>query len=152
MTTWQGAQIAKWLTDAGFTGDEIVHGVALALAATGGADHYSHNPTSWALTERRGLYALRPQEGVGTNRFDLFDPVQATAALREHYVEQGNRWDWHPAHLSGEALRLEPMVRLMLKQPDPMQPAVDTGGMHGALTRLLGLRNAVLEAGANRGP
>ena len=152
MTTWSGAQIARWLTDAGFSGDEVVHGVALALAASGGADHYQFNPTSVPSTERRGLYGMARHELPTVCYADLFDPVQATEMLRVVYLGQGNRWDWHPVHNSGAALAQEPMIRLMLKQPAPGQPAVDTGGMMGALGRMVGARKAIQQAGVNRGP
>lgn len=152
MTTWSGSRIAQWLRAAGFEPEHVVHGTALSLAASGGADHYSHNPTSLPHTETRGLYALRVELVGGDPGGELYDPVFASRTLRQLFTANGNRWDWHPVHVSGAALAQVPTVRLMLRAPGPHEPTRPTYGFAASVERLLALRNAMSRMGANRAP
>jgi hypothetical protein len=144
--------IAKWLRDAKLPEDQVVHAVALALAATHGADHYRANPTVNPDLERQGLYALKQSDTPTDWEGDLFDPVQSSQALTATYRANGNRWDWHPVHVSGAVVELEPVVTMMLSNRKSSRGAVNVGSFRETLGRMTQLRDAVVQAGSDSGP
>lgn len=146
MTTWSARQIGKWLTEAGLAPADVVHGTALALAATGGADHWSHNPTSVPEYERRGIYALRVDQSGGDAPGDLYHPVKASAALAAMLAANGGSWSWHPVHESGAALAIEDVVRLMLADRGGATGAARRGDYDDVLARTLSQANAYRKA------
>lgn len=152
MTVWSPTQIAKWLTAAKLPAEQLTHAVALALAATHGADHYRHNPTSSPAMERCGLFALRSSETPSDWTGDLFSPVDSAGAVVAAYRANDDRWDWHPVHVSGAALVIEPMVAMMLADGGSPGGAVNVRNFRESVGRMVQLRDAMVQTGADRGP
>lgn len=152
MTVWAPTMLARWLREAQLDEGQVIHAVALGLAATQGADHYRHNVTAHPSTERQGIFALRRADLPPDLDVDLYSPTDSARALVAVYRAQGERWDWHPVHLSGAALALEPMVTLMLADRNAPRGAVDVRGFRESVGRMVQLRDAVSRAGSDRGP
>jgi hypothetical protein len=114
VTSWGPAGIAKFARDAGFSRSQVVDAVALALAVSGGADHYAHNPISSPGAERRGLWAVRVDEVPGELVADLFSPHDAAAVARALFQATSDSFAWHPGWITGAAAKLAPMVELSL--------------------------------------
>ena len=152
MTVWAPTMIARWLREAGLPEYLITHGVALSLAATQGADHYRENPTSVPELERRGIFALKASDVPDGLDVDLFSPTDSATALVAAYRANGDRWDWHPVHVSGQALKLHPVVVMMLKDRNAPKGAVDVRSFAESVGRVAQVREAVRQAGPHRGP
>ena len=152
MTVWAPTMIARWVRDAGLPEGQVIHATALALAATHGADHYKANPTAHPVTERQGIFALRRADLPPDLDVDLFSPTDSATALVGIWRAQGERWDWHPVHLSGAALALEPMVTLMLADRNSPRGAVDVRSFRESVSRMVQLRDAMVQAGSLDGP
>jgi hypothetical protein len=114
MTQWGTAYVAQVARAAGFTGESLHDAVALAMAASGGADHYRHNPITVPGAERRGLFAIRVDEVPAELVADLFDPAANAGVARALYGLSGASFGWHPTWISGAAGRLRPAIVLHL--------------------------------------
>lgn len=114
MTAWGSAMVAKIAKGAGFGGEALHDAVALALAASGGADHYQHNPISSPGAERRGLWAIRVDEVPGGEAADLFNADVNAAIARALWELSSGTFGWHPAWVSGAAAQVRPAVVLHL--------------------------------------
>jgi hypothetical protein len=152
VTQWPALRIAQWLDAAGLPEGQLDHAVALALAVSEGCDHYHHNSTSDPRQARSGLWAMRQDDVPGDDPVNLHDPAASAQAVVAQWREQGERWDWHPTHLSGAALTIEPMVAMMLARRKLRLPApnVEHYGEHVARARQLS--EAIRRAGEQRGP
>jgi Lysozyme like domain len=114
VTQWGASMVADIAGKAGFRGEELHDAVALALAASQGCDHYAHNPISAPGAERRGLWAIRVDEVPAGELPDLFNPSVSAAVARALWQLSGKSFGWHPAWISGEAMRVRPVVVLHL--------------------------------------
>lgn len=110
VTSWGPQAVAKYAEGAGFKGDALHDAVALAMAATQGADHYRHNPAMVPGAERRGLWAIRLDEVPAARVVDLFKPEHAAAIARELWAAAGESFGWHPTWISGHAAHVRPLV------------------------------------------
>lgn len=136
MSTWSAHQVGKWAAAAGFAGGSLHDAVAVALAASQGADHYKANPSGMPGHEQRGLFAIRVDHVGGDPAGLLFHPQHNTDAARALFLAHGEDWEWHPAWLSGAAIELVPSVRLILRSPPklvfPFAAASFAEGLHNA--------------------
>jgi Lysozyme like domain len=114
VTAWGSPAIATIAKAAGFSGDALHDAVALALAASGGADHYRYNPISLPGAERQGLWAIRVDEVPPDRIVDLFNANHCAAIARELWVASSKSFGWHPAWVSGAAAEVRPAVVLHL--------------------------------------
>lgn len=114
MSTWHAAQVAQWVQAAGWKGDDITTATALAMAASGGDDHHTSNPSWVPALERRGLFALRACEAPALSPGELYDPVRNAKAAWAFWRDMGGTWAWHPVWVSGEAGRELEAVRAVL--------------------------------------
>lgn len=95
--------MARFARGVGFEGETLHDAVALALAASGGADHYAYNPISAPGAERRGLWAIRLDELPEGLEGDLFDPAHNARVARALWALSSQSFDWHPAWINGQA-------------------------------------------------
>jgi hypothetical protein len=114
MSQWGVAAVAGWASRAGWSGDELHHAVAVAMAASGGADHWCYNPTSVPGVERRGLWAIRVDEVEPDEVARLFDPSAAAVIAHRLWSSAGGHWQWHPVWITGAAAQQLPLVRAVL--------------------------------------
>lgn len=103
MSTWGAQGVAQFARAVGFKDDALHDAVALALAASGGADHYAYNPISAPGAERRGLWAIRLDEQPDELRGDLFDPRHAAGVVRALWEASSRSFDFHPTWINGQA-------------------------------------------------
>lgn len=103
MSTWGAQGVARFARAAGFKGEALHDAVALALAASGGADHYAYNPISAPGAERRGLWAVRVDEQPAELVGDLFDPSHAARVARALWEGASQSFGWHPTWINGQA-------------------------------------------------
>lgn len=140
MTRWNTAKVGQWARDAGWTGAELHHAVAVAMAASQGDDHHVSNPSYVPALERRGLWALRASEAPDLDADDLFNPVKNAAAAHAAWSDHGRSWSWHPVWVAGAADEHVGLVRAVLtgKLREPSDPATRNFlGMLDGQARLL---------------
>jgi hypothetical protein len=95
------SQIAAYASDAGFSGDNLVTAVAVALAESSGNPNASgDNGTSYGLWQIH--YTVHPEVLSGDDPSVLFDPARNAAAAMTVFQEQGwNAWSTYgtaPGH------------------------------------------------------
>lgn len=112
MTAWGFDTVAKIAKGAGFSGEALHDAVSLAMAASGGADHYRYNPIGTPGAERQGLWAIRVDEVPPARIVDLFNPDQCAAIARELWVAASSSFGWHPVWITGAAAEIRPAVVL----------------------------------------
>jgi len=113
MTTWSVPAVATYAARSGWRGSDLHYAVAVAVAASGGADHYRQNPTTLPGSERRGLFALRVDQLPDDATPDLYDPQTNADMARVFYRAVGD-WGWHPVHVSGAATNALDYVKASL--------------------------------------
>lgn len=142
VSTWGAQGIARFARLVGFKGELLHDAVALALAASGGADHYAHNPISAPGAERRGLWALRvdeqPDELVG----DLFDPAHNAAVARALWERSSGSFSYHPAWINGQAAQRRAYVPQALAGNAKHNENVPALSFRGHMVRLLARADA----------
>ena len=116
VTQWGADMVAAVARRVGWKGAPLVDATALAMAASGGADHYSHNPISAPGAERRGLWAIRVDEVPGDSAVDLFDVDANALVARALWELSSQTFAWHPAWVSGTAARIRPSIELHLSK------------------------------------
>jgi hypothetical protein len=135
MTLWGSSFIASLARDAGFKGDAVHDAVALAVAATQGADHYRHNPISWPGAERRGLWAIRVDEVPGDELVDLFNPSASARVAFALWQASSQSFGWHPTWISGAAANVRPSIVLHLSGQGRRGGPVATRGWPAHMAR-----------------
>jgi len=115
VSTWGAQGVARFARAAGFRGESLHDAVALALAASGGADHYRYNPISAPGAERRGLWALRVDEIPAELLGDLFDPTHNGAVVRALWEASGESFAFHPTWINGQAAQRRAYVPQALR-------------------------------------
>jgi Lysozyme like domain len=148
MTTWSAAKVAGWAQKAGWYGDEIPEATSYAMATSQGADHYSWCPSLSPSSEHRGLWGIRLDSVSDDEAASLYDPLANAGVAFSQWVANGRTWGWHPAHWSGEALRLRPVIVLALNSPRRTIVNGESGTFTDRLNRLLQLNNYVRSIGS----
>lgn len=112
VTAWGFDAVAKIAKGAGFSGEALHDAVSLAMAASGGADHYRYNPIGTPGAERRGLWAIRVDEVPAGETPDLFSASVSAAVARALWQLSSESFGWHPAWITGAAAEIRPAVVL----------------------------------------
>ena len=146
VTTWGPPAIAKFAKGAGFSGESLHDAVSLAMAASGGADHYRHNPISSPGAERQGLWAIRVDEVPPERIADLFNPDQCAAIARALWVASSQSFGWHPAWISGSAAEVRPAVVLHLSGKGRRNGPLSGREFHTQVTGLAALAEQIAQA------
>jgi hypothetical protein len=95
VTTWGPVGIAQLAERAGVPNAELPVVVALALAASGGRDHFHYvNPID-PSSERWGLWALPDPQWGSVSGPDLWDPVVSAKTLMAKSDARGDGYTWH---------------------------------------------------------
>lgn len=91
-------QVFTFARKAGFDRQQASHATAVAMAASGGADHYQWTHPTTPGVDQRGLFALDVNRVGEADASTLYDPqvnAEWAYALFEHY---GKGWHWHPVY------------------------------------------------------
>jgi hypothetical protein len=143
---WGSDAVARWATGAGWRGEALHDAVALAIAASGGADHYRSNPISTPGAERRGLWALRVDEVPAHVADDLWLPSVCAQVAHNLWSASDGSFAWHPVWISGAATAARPSVVAHLSgrsAPGGFGPRVPFGPMLG---RMMATSEAIAHA------
>jgi Lysozyme like domain len=100
MTTWAARSIAKFARDGGFYGDDVKVATAIALAATGGHDHYDMRAGVPGSGHWMGLWAIDADEHPDLVARDLLDPYAAARAAKQ-LTDDADGFDWSPVWRNG---------------------------------------------------
>lgn len=142
VTAWGPQTIAKFAQAAGFSGEALHDAVALALAASNGADHYRHNPVAHPGAERRGLWAIRVDQVPFGITADLFDPENNAMVTQALWHESGGAFSWHPTWINGAAARERQWVTPALRGRTDDGRVVHAHGFGDVLARMVARANA----------
>ena len=97
---WDAHQLARVAEHAGFVGDDVRTAVAVALATSGGMDHYRFRPGSPGSGDYHGLW------GIDTDRYPWYStvrldiPAENARCARELCAEHWG-WRWSPVWEAG---------------------------------------------------
>jgi hypothetical protein len=107
MSYWAPLEILGFARKAGFDNVDAKYATAISLVATGGADHYQHDTPGVAGSGLYGLWGLPLSDTGAVSVSDLMSVACSGQRLRECFVSNGRRWNWHPAYKSdaGAAVR-----------------------------------------------
>ena len=124
MTHHSAHAIASIASRAGFTGKALTEAVSIALAASGGADHFDlvlhHEP----LLGYRGLFGLSV-DGLSTEDRDmLFDPHYSAERLYQLWRSNAHSWPADGFIRRGLASGLVTETEVVLRSREPSQPLV----------------------------
>lgn len=114
MTQWSTHKVSEWARQAGWRGADVTEAVALAMAASNGADHATTNPSYKPELERRGLWQLTTAEAEAWDFGDLYDPLINAIAAKARWDRAGGSWLWHPVQWSGAMDNARDLVRATL--------------------------------------
>jgi len=103
VTAWNVQKVAQYATGAGWLGRDLVYAVAVAMAASNGADHIRINPSYAPEMERRGLWLVRALDLPDAPEVDLFDPQANATFAKAVWDANGKAWGWHPVGINGAA-------------------------------------------------
>lgn len=101
MTTWAPAAIVGFARQAGWEGAEVVTAVAVAMAASGGADHALETYPHGTPRQTRGLWAVDVDQVADDVAATLYDPRANARAAYGFWEANGRSWDWSPVYRSG---------------------------------------------------
>lgn len=101
MTTWAPAAIVGFATQAGWQGPDLVVAVAVALAASGGADHALETYPHGTPRQTRGLWAVDVDQVADDVAATLYDPRANAKAAYGLWEANGHSFEWSPAYRSG---------------------------------------------------
>lgn len=146
VTQWGSLKVADFARAAGFSGGSLHDAVALAIAASGGADHYRHNPISAPGAERRGLWAIRVDEVPAEMVADLFDPAVNAGVARALYGLSGATFGWHPTWINGTAAHVRPAVVAHVTSRGKRNGPLSGREFHAHMTGLTALAEAYAQA------
>ena len=96
MTWWSPMEVRGFVRAAGWDREPARIATAIALASSGGADHYHWNSVDAPGLDHRGLFALELSRTDPDSPESLWDPhtnCEWAHALWAHY---GRSWHWHP--------------------------------------------------------
>lgn len=127
MTTLTPAQLAGYARTAGFTGNDVVTAVAVALAESGGHTD-SHNTNAGTGDNSYGLWqinmlgalgpARRKEFGIASND-ELFDPT--TNARCAHVIWKGSGWNAWSTFKRGTYKQFVAQASVAAGSPDTVQ-------------------------------
>lgn len=124
----------------------MTHAVAVAIAASGGQDHYRYNPGWSDSTERRGLFALTLDEHPLGPDADLFNPEVSAMAAHALWEAGDRSWRWHLAHVSGEADKQHDYVTAALAGSGDAHGSVAAGTFRMNLAAIMHYTDRIREA------
>lgn len=93
MSYWAGRSIAAFAKGAGFFGDDVKTAVAIALAASGGYDHYDVHAGVPGAGHWQGLWAIDTDLWPEHAHLDLHDPWRNAEAAYASTI-MGNGFGW----------------------------------------------------------
>lgn len=113
---WSPATIAHYATGAGFVRPDVYTATAIALAASGGIDHYDHSPGVPGAGRYVGLWGVDTDEWPDLAH-DVLTPHGAAVAAYELTRRCGG-FDWSSCARAGAHLRhLDTAVQAMAGRP-----------------------------------
>lgn len=142
VTAWGPHVVARFARAAGFNGEALHDAVALAMAASGGADHYSHNPIAHPGAERRGLWAIRVDQVPTELAADLFDGADNARVARRLWEDSGGAFSWHPTWINGAAAREREWTVRALTQRNALGGIRELRPFSDALGHMIAVANA----------
>lgn len=98
---WGPGAIAGFGDAAGWSGDELVQAVAVALAASGGDDLHTSRPFLGSAELLVGLWQVPAFASDGDTWQVLLDPYVNANAAQALYTAAGGSWAWSPGWQSG---------------------------------------------------
>ena len=97
---WDALEITRFARGAGFARDDVVTATALALATSGGIDHYEFAPGSPGVGRYVGLWGIDTDAWPVFADTDLFVPQHAATAAHALFELVGG-WEWSPTFMAG---------------------------------------------------
>lgn len=98
MTWWAPLEVLGFALKGGFTATQAKQATAIALAASGGADHYQWAPPGSPGTDVRGLWGITAHRYDPDELPDLFSPVSSAQAVCNLWARYGRSWSFHYAY------------------------------------------------------
>lgn len=143
MTTWPVPAIAGFAVKAGIPTADIATVVALALAATGGKDHY-HYSNPWDPTgDRWGLWGLPFSEAQVSAPTVLYDPSESAKCVRATERAEGTGYAWHESYGEAGHVLVLPYVNAVLRSVAPGAGTGVDGSFRDRLTAMVGQARAM---------
>lgn len=143
VTSWGPVAIARFAKEVGFIGETLHDAVSLAIAASGGADHYRHNPISMPGAERQGLWATRLDQTPEGLVVDLFDPKDSARVARVLWEQSGGSFAWHPTWITNAAAAQREWVTSALTPGGKRAVPVPVVGFGDRLANMVNRANAL---------
>lgn len=132
-------------------GRDLVYAVAVAMAASNGADHIRINPSYAPEMERRGLWLVRALDLPDAPEVDLFDPQANATFAKAVWDANGKAWGWHPVGINGAADAALDWVNEALRGTPGGADAPAGIGFDASLQRVLAMRTAISNVASRRG-
>lgn len=96
MTWWGPGEVLKFAKGAGLDNHDAKRAAAIAVAVTGGADHWEWTDVAVPDQSVRGLFAIPAELVTRVNRGNQFDPEESALTIRKLFTLAGGKWGWHP--------------------------------------------------------
>jgi hypothetical protein len=118
VSTWGPRHVAQFARAAGFTGDQVVQAIAVAHAATGGADHHDQNLSYVDAQAERGLWAIKRYLVDDETWEELFAPLRCAIVAKALYDASGQSWAWHQSAHGQAFTDAYDLCKAILATPD----------------------------------
>jgi Lysozyme like domain len=147
VTAWPPHAIAGFAARAGVATSQLPIVTALALAASGGKDHFHWHDPMVLGSDRWGLWALTEEQAGAITRTALFDPNVNARALVAHEHRYGPGFEWHESYGPEGHLAYLDFVTMALRGARPGAPVGASGTFAGRLANMA-LRAKAMAANA----
>lgn len=121
MTTWQPEAIAGFASAAGWDGADLIEAVAVALAASDGADDAARTTAMPPLVTYTGLWQVPEGDPALPADVDLWAPAGNAAGARALWEAAGRSWMWSATWRAGSWRRQLVRATRAATQPTLLQ-------------------------------